>query len=432
MHSLLRLALAMVGVATLVGYPLVSALSSFLGIENRSLAIAFRGGILGVVLVYVVFVGQTFLDAPKNKQNTFFWTAWWGFWIAYLICMVSDESLPLLTGSGGFREKILFAVGVTMTPSIALVMLHWKSNDRLILNGIIFIGTIALLSNLYFIIFHGGFRSAANYRASTDSLNPISFGHLAVTVLLTSIWIVADWKSNVNKAVVIIPISTAVVALALSSSRGPVLSLAGSLIILAVARPKLIKSISFLMLSFSGAYVVYSLAKRGSEFYIVDRFNSGIFRDEARSRLLSESFAKIYDSPIVGVGFDPQGIYPHNLLVESYLLFGLATGIPFTILFVITILRSIKIAKAQEASFWRCLLFFQYAIGGMFSGSLADSAGFFSMMVLTIAVPAVRQSNAAHGLSAVSNPKLRGTQTFPQLHGVPALRQERQQHITGG
>jgi len=248
-------------------------------------------------------------------------------------------------------------------------------------------GGFTILAILIFLIQFSNFSSTRNYRAETETLNPISFGHLAVSVLLLTIWQFVTTKFNSLRILLAVPFLISMTALVASSSRGPVLSLAIAILVLVIGRPRVMLSVASFGLASFVTYCVYYIVKHGSYFFLMERISRGIFEDMARRILLERSFELISENFMFGSGIEPLGAYPHNLLVESYLLGGIFSGIPFTILFVTAVYRCQLIAKNHEDQFWAALLFVQYATGSMFSGSISDSACFFSTMILVVVIP---------------------------------------------
>ena len=183
MNLVSRYAGCLAFVLTLVGYPVVAAVSSFAGIENRPLAIGFRGTVLALALAASIFN----FAKLSEKGNKVFWFAWICFWVNYVICILADTSGAMVRLS--LEERLVFCIGMTMVPSMAVLFVEFgadRESERLVSLLSIAIGSIALFANLIYITRFGGIRplEGFNFRAESNTLNPISIGHLSVTILI--------------------------------------------------------------------------------------------------------------------------------------------------------------------------------------------------------------------------------------------------------
>jgi len=86
------------------------------------------------------------------------------------------------------------------------------------------------------------------------------------------------------------------------------------------------------------------------------------------------------------VGINPTKTYPHNLVLESFMAFGVFTGVPFTFLLVYATVKALQLARLQPNCLWVTLLFVQYSVAGMFSGALSFSSALWVLMVLVVAL----------------------------------------------
>lgn len=375
-------------VFTLVGYPIVAACSSILGIENRPISIAVRA----VILVLVAFAVIVWLPRGIKRENLFFWAAWWVFWFAYILRLLVDSMLNPAALRLPLSEYFVFTVGVCLLPSTAAALGDTRINAKLILNKLIWAGALGMTLNLLFIFFSGGgigIDTAETLRVESEVLNPIAIGHLGVSIFLLVFWRFSNSGSIHfgTGSLLLISLLIAVAGIISSASRGPLLALVIALGVYAMVLPRYFFSKAILALIFAGALLVIYFFAQGYEIFFFTRIFEGIFEDSARFDLLSGAARLILENPLIGAGIEPMESYPHNLIVESFLAYGLVTGLPFLFMVIFSVSRVSAVARLNREYFWVCLLFVQYLIGGMVSGSLYSSWAFFTMMVLVVSIP---------------------------------------------
>jgi O-antigen ligase len=116
----------------------------------------------------------------------------------------------------------------------------------------------------------------------------------------------------------------------------------------------------------------------------LERLTNSAFVDSERSRLMSQAIALILENPLAGGGTEPLDNYPHNLWLESFLAVGIFSGLCFTFLLLNALINAVQILRLDRNRAWISLLFFQYAIGAMVSGSLYASNTFWVLMAAVV------------------------------------------------
>lgn len=135
-------------------------------------------------------------------------------------------------------------------------------------------------------------------------------------------------------------------------------------------------------------YVIGSLGMRTK---IVDMLLEGTITDDSgRSNLLSILWPHIVNGPLTGHGFCGSwpiiGIYPHNLLYDFLITFGLIPGGLLFILLVIVIISGYRACQSNsEKGLW--LLFFVTGfIHLFFSDSFINTSSFFLLIGYSVAM----------------------------------------------
>jgi O-antigen ligase len=234
----------------------------------------------------------------------------------------------------------------------------------------------------------------ANDRAANLALNPISLGHYGASLCIMSFFSwrnynsLNDQRSTFTKILYLIATFIGLYVTLIAASRGPLIGLLICLSLVIITDNKAmvnkITGISGIMLLVS----VFVITFFGDIDFIINRFfllsdEIETATDLSRGSLYLASITLILENPFLGFGVElPDGLgYPHNLIVESFLSLGLLGGILFTVLFIITLVQSLKLLANRDNHWgWLGLIFIQYATGSMFSGSLYASSSFWYLM----------------------------------------------------
>jgi hypothetical protein len=152
-----------------------------------------------------------------------------------------------------------------------------------------------------------------------------------------------------------------------------------------------------LLLVGAGFYLWTSviLESQGSIFRtrVLDEFMS----DTGRMDLWVNTFQDFLKNPLTGVAVSLEnGSYPHNLILESFYVTGIFGGLAFTAVCVACLVKAASLIRLGGAYAFIGLIFTQYFVMNMFSGSLWGAATFFAAMsaILVLAIPPRHQSMA--------------------------------------
>jgi O-antigen ligase len=100
-----------------------------------------------------------------------------------------------------------------------------------------------------------------------------------------------------------------------------------------------------------------------------------------RIGLLTRALAQFEESPLLGSSvFEFENrVYPHNVFVEALMIGGVVGLVPLVLLLYESGRTALSCLMRASADRWLALLFLQYFIDVMFSGSLYFSAPFWSV-----------------------------------------------------
>ncbi|ASQ89836.1 hypothetical protein CHL67_01895 [Prosthecochloris sp. GSB1] len=379
---------AAVLVLVVVGYPLIAPFSAWFDIPNRTLSVPFRG--LVAILSLALILRRAVIT--RHWTVNYFWFLWWLFWGFYVLRIFFDawfypEVLRLPLG-----EYLLYAVGVTFVPATALSFGISPQHLRPLLRWLFYVAFAAAFLNLSQLVLDSpqkGLSALFAGRKYTDTMNPIWLGHLGVTLMILGVCAFFSLRSTAYER----PVFAAAVVfgglmLIMSASKGPLLSFLVilPLFILLALRGMDRKAVlgvvgTGVLILFIGAYFSDTLMQ-STFFHRLDQVFSGQSTGSVDKRLemYIEGVELFFRNPLLGVGVEPLGFYPHNILLESFMTNGLPSGLMLFLMLVLSFYHAMKIVFRGGSEFWMPLLYLQYLVGAMFSGALYNSSMMWGLM----------------------------------------------------
>jgi O-antigen ligase len=323
-----------------------------------------------------------------------FWFAWWLFWILYLMRLMYDGAMQPSALKLPLSEYISFALGASLLPALAMAGRHALDMAERLFVPLLVACVIGLLLNLWAIFFHQGLLAQlqlSELRAESETLNPITIGHLGATVVLLAVWQLLEPAQTRARKRILLPVLLILIglaSLAASGSRGPVLALLFALLAAFAVLGR--RSLRLLLALIAIALLVGLLASKGGldleleSLFLFERLSGAAFVDEERAQLLAEGWQAFQTHPLTGAGTEPLATYPHNIVLESFMAVGIVGGIAFSTVFVLALIHAVKLVRAHPRLSWLSLLLLQYAVGAMFSGSLSQSTALWLLMTLVV------------------------------------------------
>jgi hypothetical protein len=377
----------------LFGFPIVATIIAVLGVDSRALSIPFR--------LLIAFLALLLILGRGRWQATPWHLLLLWIWLCYAARLFYDA---FFAGIEGTAYSLLMFLSTCVIPAIAL----WKAPqirfDSLARAGAVVatIGCLASLAGVSLGLFGQADITETTGRLSTEVLNPITLGHLAVSGLLCML-VLFRTVNLPARLLILLTVPALAYCLLQTGSKGPALAFAVCSLLWAVRR------------GYYGALVLIAAPVLAMSFLIegnalADRIAGGgeDLSTLERVLLLQNSLLQIQASPIVGsasVEF-VSGFYPHNIFVEA----ALAMGVPMAIAFVALVARGATIA-------WRAiggeravlgLLFIQSLISGLTSEALFGAATFWVTLVLLLKtrarVPAPKSAASAAGGGSLAVP----------------------------
>lgn len=376
----------------LAGYPLLATVTSALGIGGSSLAIAARAAVLILSILLIVPA-----ISRVKRQHIKYLIVFAIFWMAYLMRLTADTIYNADQLSKAAAEYWVWAVGVCLIPSLALVgvspavtmpkafKLTWLALGTAV-------GLAILFGSTYVVSFDGTLTDTG--RLGLESLNPISAGHLSASLVILSGWYwwsEEDPRSNL-KAASLLGMLAGCYLLIASASRGPLVALFCAILFLLLTC-KIRKLIKILIVLTLFAGVLLPVVLRHIDFEslaLVVRIIGSIGGEDlsviSRQNSFDGALRQFLSNPLLGDFLEDRatGFYPHNLVLEAFMATGLIGGLAFLSISIIAAVNAFNLLKTKSPYGWAALIYIQYLIGAQLSGAIYASSTFWTFSVLML------------------------------------------------
>ncbi|MES2353051.1 MAG: O-antigen ligase family protein [Pseudomonadota bacterium] len=381
--AILEHLVALVFALTVAGYPIAGLLSAGFSLPSEAASMPFRALVDGLAVLLTV------LTLRSGRMR---WPALLllGLLICYLLRVTWDAHIQ---GIERADTILIFFIAVVLIPCFSLMVGARVWSDDIAAKWMLIIGGIVSVSAL--MLDWSGLATShsltqATGRLSTDTVNPITLGHVAVSALL-AIYCLLSVQMQIKKKCALVAVAViCLVCLAKTGSKGPLVSVMVAVFFLvAIGR---VPWTSFFLLVCLGA-VVFGVYGES----IIDRFLT-IEQDEStaiRIELTRDALEQIASMPWYGSAFLElkSQKYPHNLVIEAMMALGIPLGILFLALCFYGVFRVFQLQRQRTKTTFLALIFIQYFVAGFFSGSLYGSASLWCALALLCNFPKLGRIN---------------------------------------
>lgn len=380
----------------LMGYPIAAGITGYFSIEINLLSIIYR--IIVLMGAVILTFSSYFIERPKFGYGILIGIL---FVLYYSIRMYLEWMLNPLGSKIPWDDFWIFLLLVCLIPAIPFI---WRRNlpeENFTINTIMVLGVIGLTLNFYSVLqvkmiavddlLFGG-------RLESDRLNPISYGHLAVTTTLIGLWsIISKRKLSILATLATI---LGVLGIASSGSRGPVLSFVFCLALLLIYLKIEINywKILFATIALVALNEIF-FAGYIDEIYLSSRVAESMFEDQARYEIYIEAYRTFLDNILTGAGY-PLDTYPHNIILEAFMSSGVVGGILITATLLVGLVAAMRNLSENIYS-WVSLIFIQYLIFSMVSSSIYYSNILWMLWVCVVVVRNIKKYSKSAGIPSV-------------------------------
>jgi O-antigen ligase len=372
------------------GYPLAAGLAIAFGMDGQEMAIIMRTFVLAISLLLI-----SLTSSRIKKVNRVYVMIFGLFWVIYLLRMLVDTLAysELLSKSASYYW--IFALCVCLVPALALI---GASMEEAIRKAFYVTWIMMAISSALLVVYGSTFETSFDGsllntgRMGLPNLNPISVGHLGVSLVICSVWYLYGslGASCSLRKFSLITILIGLYLLTTSASRGPLVALfvVGLVFLLKVNFLKALKGL--ILLSVITTFLLMLKNVDLENLSIVTRILGIIDGEDLSLRLRQTAFLGAWEqflqNPFLGDFLEEKstGFYPHNIILESFMATGIMGGLLMIAIITASLIKSLRMIRAGSYNGWLGLMFIQYLIDSQFSGSLYGSPQFWGLSVLML------------------------------------------------
>jgi hypothetical protein len=416
MQRLQQRLIASLVVLAIVGYPLVSIVPTFTGLDSRISSVIFRAIVLFLSLVVAAWTFVPFHKKVRVSLPMLSFLLCWGVLLlryAHDVVLLQVEPSPSLDAVDFF----VFIVGVSLVPTLPL----FRSLTTRMLQRVqhLLFWLVAVVVTVYSIHFANPASDAGFVRAQADALNAITYGSLGAILILLTFTYSFSPRSRLPRLARWIAFGIGAYALYSSASRGPIVALAIPLFMLVKNRIRafglsgpaawITTFIGTLALASVVAMAIFSMPSTrnlADSNFLVHRLLNASEDDSTQQRiyLIESSWNIFLNNPFLGGAIaEPETkAYPHNVILEGLMVGGIPLGMLVLAIEAYSIwLAGTYLQTRDERTFIGALLMFAVVMT-MISGSLYTGPEFW--YIFAIASASRRSFRDRSSTSLFSNP----------------------------
>jgi O-Antigen ligase len=326
-----------------------------------------------------------------------------GFVFFYSIRLLSDVVTPATQLFLSSSDYLLFWFLISLVPAFNFLFLRDVDAKKYLFwlwfaHAISGLRVILGASNI------GSERYLQTGRLGSEAINSISLGHYGVTLAIFSLLLLLSNKQLsrcrgvkrwIQLWIYVAGAMLGVYVTMMAASRGASIALFVCLLI--VLRSYMQLSAKYMLMILVVAMICFvglSISSASGSSFVERLFliGEGIElnsdNNNDRGGLYALAISYISQNFLLGCSIEIPGVgYPHNLVLEAFLALGVFGGFCFLYLLVSGLFKSVRVLTDRKEEWgWAALLFIQYTIAGMFSGSLYASSLFWYAMFTILAI----------------------------------------------
>lgn len=377
--------------AAIFGFPIIALFVQDASI-SRQITIPYRAFIFFLSIFLVL---QKKGSNSRNEQSKMQTKE--SLFLSIFICIYSFRVVYDLTYNNLLykepSEYFLNWFGICLIPGIYCFFLDSKHSEKYLHLSWILLYISSILALLLIFQEQGNAKFSEQGRLAGESLNPISLGHQSASMILVSIYNLLkktsnDWKHRKYK-LNILSLIIGVLLLFSAASKGPVFATLGAILCYLISLKKRKFNSLKIVFTIIAFCIPIILLASSMNFGFLERllsFLDGADFDDTnfiqRPELYKKTIKLIANNTVLGYALEiPDYGYPHNLILEAFLTTGVLGGSLFVMLHILAGIKAIMIIMDENNSWgWLGLIYIQYAIGSMFSGSLYGSNIFWYLL----------------------------------------------------
>lgn len=304
------------------------------------------------------------------------------YWAILIVRMVYDVFFRSDVHIKGTSQLWLYVFGICLPAIFSIIKSYKYINFEKSLNIILTLIATTLIFTLFtnqamFIDTGAEHRQNANL-----ALNTISFGHLGVTGIVLSMFVLIKKDLNIlKKILVLLIIPIGIFCVLRAGSRGPLLALIAVIFFWYFSKQRNIIYSSYKLLVLFALVVVFIdqlLKFMGYISPVIEwRMRATLYEGDTgqRNPLYESAINAFKESPVWGKQFaifyaDGSFLYSHNIILDSLMGLGIIGGLAIIFVIISAFVKSYKLIKVNDAQFWIALILVQQIMTNMVSFSI--------------------------------------------------------------
>jgi len=385
-HDYLAIAVYSLG---MFGFGLILTVEKYLDLPERMLTVPYR---LLILLCSLLLIG-TLLVKGGRILFRMYQIPFGIFWTLYTIRFVYDAYIRDMPMAMTTYDDLLFYIfGMCFIPMVAMLL---YDNLRVMASAIT--ASLAVLGGTcmaILLVSRDLLYSDFGRLRVEGGLNQITLGHLGVSLVVLCLFLLFAHKPilRVPRFILAALIVLGLLVVGLASSRGPVLALVvlfPLLIFFAIRQGTRLRTVGVVVIVAIGIPLGASAVKGlGSniEERILATAGQAESGSESRLDLWQSAWEDFANYPLIGRALEGRyEMYPHNLILESFMATGLLGGVAFVWLLLAGLRAALSLIANSTDQAWLGFLYIQMTVYGFFSGALWSHFGFWYMLAAVLA-----------------------------------------------
>ena len=374
----------------LAGFETATVVTDRFNLQSRTATVPYR-------ILYLALAIAVLLQSARRHRAFLSGKIWYllfALWLLLGTRLLFDLSINKVFTLIPASDYWMMVPGHVVIPMLAFAALPNARTLSLAKTWGLWLLTVAGLALMYVLSFNmGGLLARGQF--ITNTLNPISIGHLGVSLSILAIFALLSERGKRGiQLLYMVSLAIGVVLTLGSGSRGA--QIAWLICLLGFITLRL-KNLNYTVLLGLGVMCIWLVPKFVNSlesatpikvFARWEEFNNTEQSQSAGGRIAyyREAWGGFISQPVTGSRMvSESGAYPHNFILESLMATGLLGGLLLLVFIAACSRAAYSLLRGGSPHAWVALLYLQYLTSSMFSGSLYLSATFWFWSIAVLA-----------------------------------------------
>tara|TARA_B110000211_G_scaffold148527_2_gene169149 strand:+ start:5992 stop:7170 length:1179 start_codon:yes stop_codon:yes gene_type:complete len=359
------------------GYEILISFGLLAGIKAESSAYSYAIRIF--VLVWTLYFLRQLFSIKLNREANVFLLCFISFWFWYFCRLTIDSWLNPGVLRVSYFEYIAQSMFICFLPALACFLINYQGKVKeietwlftlLLIGGLLVLWTVSV-SPLEIDLETG--------QLQLSKLNSTSVSWMGLSLIITSLYIAfKKIKGSVGIPLFVIGFGV-LVGLSLmifGASRATAIEfIVGFGLLLLVFRRQfgLGSAIVLLILLALLGLALFEALNYGLSGVLLSRIEGGLFTDGYRTEMFNNALEMYLGAPVLGSGIEPLGWYPHNLIIEAFLVNGIFFGLLTCFLILLVMFYAFRLIMVRSDLSLLPILYILSSMSMMVSGNIYTS-----------------------------------------------------------